>query len=433
MPTLLAPVRLASLVLLAAALVAQQPEGEHAAEVLPQVVLPPKDGVVSVMRSFSQGLTIDADGKVWCLSYVSGVQQDSRELWLHKSDDDGRSWRRIRKAPTAWTVYGALVGAPQERVLHVAYAARVGDQKWTSALYQRFDIDQEVWLGEPEVLQRGTGGEDQFSICDLALGDDGAVTVLVSTHRRPKRPPWPSGWSSGLLVRGKGEKKWQGPFPIHTSTYGVWANLQLRDGTAHTTYRSSPSHSIIGYRSFAMATQKFEQKKDVEISVRPKTGRYVSNSSSLVVHPFGSRTVLYPAASQGRGQRNGQLLLAFADEDDRWVTSVLCDDPAIVAGNYAYEYFALVQGPGTQAIALYSKMSENYRVLYRRFVDAGRPLGREQVVARSDLDGAFQRIVAMRDPRVRTGVQALVSGQGAGAALGVRAVLAPRPVKTRWQ
>lgn len=419
--------------LLGAALGAQEPGAGHAPDGLPLVATPPKDGVVTAMRSFSQGVTIDADGHVWCLSYASGVQVDRRELWLHKSEDGGRSWRKVAKAPTGWTIYGALVGEPEARVLHVAYAAQVGKQKLTSALYQQFDIDQEVWLGEPDVLQRATGKEDQFSICDLGIDERGAVTVLVSTHRRPKQPPWPSGWSSGLMVRTKGADKWQGPYPIHTSTYGVWANLQLRDGKAHTTYRSSPSHSIIGYRSFAMATKKFDQKKDVEISVRPNTGRYVSNSSSLVVHTFGSRTVVYPAAAQGRGKKNGQLLIAYAADDDKWVTSVLCDDPAIVAGNYAYEYFALVQGPGTQAIAIYSKKSEQHTVLYRRFIDAGRPLGKEEVIARSDLDGAYKRVVAMRDPRVRTGVQALVSGQDAGATLGVRAVLAPRPVKTRWQ
>lgn len=432
MPPLAVSMRLLLTLLLGALVGAQQQPEAVAADGLRLVAGPPKDGVVSAMRSFSQGLAIDADGHAWCLSYTHGVQQDTRELWLHKSEDGGRSWRRVAKAPTDWTIYGALAGEPKERVLHVAYAARVGKQPWMSALYQRFVIGQEVWLGEPEVLQRATGAEDQFSICDVGLDEAGAVTVLVSTHRRPKRPPWPSGWSSGLFVRGKGAAKWQGPFPIHTSTYGVWANLQLRDGKAHTTYRSSPSHSIIGYRSFTLATQKFDQKKDVEISVRPNSGRYVSNASSLVVHPFGSRTVVYPAAKQGRGG-SGQLMIAYAAADDRWRSSVLVEDPPMTAGNVAHEHFALVQGPGTQAIALYSKISERHKVLYRRFVDAGRPLGKEEVVARSDLDGAYQRITGMRDPRVRVGIQAVVSGRDAGAALGLRAVLAPRPVKTRWQ
>jgi len=427
-----------SILALGAALCAQQPDAPAAAaplaaDGLPLVVAPPVGGAVSAMRSFSQGVTTDADGNTWCLSYRYVKQGDQRELWLHKSEDGGRTWRAVDQAPTGWTIYGAVVGEPEARVLHVAYAARVGKQAWTSALYQRYDIDQEAWIGEPEVLQKATGKEDQFSICDLVVDEQGTVTVLVSTHRRPKRPPWPSGWSSGLMMRAKGAKKWQGPFPIHTNTYGVWANLQLRDGRVHTTYRSSPSHSIIGYRSFAVATRKFEQSKDVEISVRPKTGRYVSNASSLVVHPFGSRTVVYPAAQQGRRGGKGQLLIAYAGDDDRWQTSVLVDDPTMTSGNVAHEHFALVQGPGTQAIALYSKVGEQYRVLYRRFVDAGKPLGKERVVARSELAGAYRRIVAMRDPRVRTGIQAVVSGQDAGAALGLRAVLAPRPVKTRWQ
>ena len=103
------------------------------------------------------------------------------------------------------------------------------------------------------------------------------------------------------------------------------------------------------------------------------------------------------------------------------------------SGNVAHEHFALVRGPGPQAIALYSKVSEKFRVLYRRILDNGKPMEPERCVARSKLDGAYKRIVGMRDGRIQTGIWAVVSGDGDGAKLGARAILAPRPVKTRWQ
>ncbi|MCK5941604.1 MAG: hypothetical protein KAI24_06520 [Planctomycetes bacterium] len=422
--------------LLSARLFGQQPgaraDASRAADGLPLVAPPLEDGVVNTMRSFSNGLTIDADGVLWCLVQRSGVQAETRELWLHRSDDDGCSWRRVTQVPGGSVSYGAVCGDPKQRVLHVGFAALVGQDAFHSAVYQRYDVERARWLGEGEVLQRATGAEDRFHVCDLALGADGTVAVMVATHRKPKQPWW-SPFSSGLMVRRGDAGEWLGPFPVHTNRYGVYANLQVRDGRAHATFRSTRNHSMIGYRSFAVARRAFEQDKEVEVSVQPRSGRYVSNASSLVVHPFGSRTVLYPAASQDRSVRNGQLLIAYAGDDDRWRTEVLCEDPDLVAGNIAHEHFALAVGPGTQAVALYSKASDRHRVLYRRVLDAGRPLGKEEVVARSELAGAYARISAMRDPRILTGVQAVVSGSDAGAGLGVRAVLAPRPVKTRWQ
>lgn len=401
---------------------------------LPVVALPQKQGGrVSSMRSFSQGIAADGEARVWCLVYEWHPDDaDHRELWLFRTDDHGKSWRRIAKVPTAWSVYGAIAGEPDSSILHVVWSTRVGKDNFSSAVYQRFDGEREKWLGEPEVLQRGSGMQDQFSIADLAVDRDGTLAALVATHRRPKRPPWPSGWSSGLLLRANPQAKWQGPYPVHTNTYGVWANLQLHDGRAHTTYRSSPSHSIIGYRSFSLAAKQFDQKKDVEISVRPKSGRYVSNASSLLVGPFGDRTVVYPAAASQR-EKKGQLLLAYSEDGEKWKTTVLADDPPMANGNVAHEHFALVRGPGRQAIALYSKVSEKHRVLYRRIVDGGRTMEAEREIARSDVDGAFKRIVAMRDGRLSTGVWAVVSGHDEAEKLGVRAVLAPRPMRTRWQ
>lgn len=409
---------------------AQQPaEGP-----LPVVALPSGQGdQISAMRSFSQGLAVDGDARIWCLLHESFPERaDERSLWLYRSDDQGKTWRRVVEAPTGWSAYGALAGEPGSSVLHVAWSARLEQESFASAVYQRFDGEKGEWIGEPEVLQRGVGAEDQFGVSDLAIDRDGTVAVLVSTHRHPKQPPWPSGWSTGLMLRAPQAAKWQGPFPVHTNTYGVWANLQLHDGHAHTTYRTSPSHSIIGYRSFSIGDKTFDQPKDVEVSVQPKSGRYVSNASALLVGPFGDRTVVYPAAASAR-DRNGQLLLAYSRDGADWQTTVLAEDPPMANGNVSHEHFAVVRGPGRQAIAIYSKVAEQYRVLYRRIVDGGKPMEDEKVVARSDVAGAFQRIVAMRDERVTSNVWALVVGLGEASSLGVRAVLAPRPMRTRWQ
>ncbi|MGC6489559.1 MAG: hypothetical protein ACON4Z_18075 [Planctomycetota bacterium] len=411
---------------LAAALPGQQ---------LPVVAAVAAGAEVLAMRSFSQGVTADARGHLWCLVYEHRAEGDVRRLWLHRSVDQGQTWRRVDRVPEDAAAYGAVTGARDASRLHVVYAARLAPAEHMSACYREFDVDAARWVGAVEVLQRATGPEDQFSVCDVARTDGGDVVALVSTHRRPQQPPWPSGWSSGLLIRSGDGAGWQGPHPIHTNRYGVWASLQVRDDAAHVSYRTSPAHSMIGYRSFDLTTRAFEQPADVEVSVRPASGRYVSNASALVVHPFGARTVAYPAAGRGGIGRpdNGRLLLAFSPDGERWTTSTLCDDPGLVAGNVPHEHFALALGPGAQAIALYSKVSEAHRVLYRRFVEGGVVRGREAVVARSERAGAFTRVAAVRDPRLVVSVEAIVSGQGDGAALGVRAVPAPRPVKTRWQ
>lgn len=393
--------------------------------------------LLSTTRTFSQGLTIDGEKNIWTMvvEHRAGGP-DNRDVWLHCSKDSGKGWRRVTKLPAKWSSYGAIAGEPGTQVLHVAWAARLHGKAHSSAVYQRFDAGQGVWLGELETLQEGSGNEDQYSVSDMALDVNGLVTVLVATHRQPKQPPWSSPWSSGFMIRepGQPKAKWAGPFPVHVNRYGVWANLQIRDGRAHTTYRTSGGRSKIGYRSFSLADRKYDQGKDVEVSVLPKTGRHVANASSLVVGPFGNRTVLYPAAAHGvRVVDNGQLLIAHAGNDNKWHTEVLCDDPKMKSGNVAHEHFALVQGPGAQAIAIYSKISEDFKVLYRRILENGKPMGKQRVIARSDLAGAYYRIVSMRDARVRSGVWAVVAGTKEGEALGVRAVLAPRSPKTRWQ
>lgn len=234
------------------------------------------------------------------------------------------------------------------------------------------------------------------------------------------------------MQRRHGREAWQGPFPIQVGTYAVWPNLQLNAGLAHLTFRSSPSHSIIAYRSLSLGQGGFEQDRELEISVAPSSGREVANANSLLVGPFGGRTVLYSAATQ-RGPGNGQLVLAYAEAGGAWQTTVLAEDPPMRSGNVPHDHFVLVRGPGRQAIALYSKVGEQHRVLYRRIVENGRPMEPEREIARSELAGAYERLTGMRDSRLTTGLLALVCGNGAGATLGVRAVLAPRPVTTRWR
>ncbi|MCR9248554.1 MAG: hypothetical protein NXI31_26300 [bacterium] len=413
---------------------AAEPEqpGAVAADGLPLIARAVQGRTITAMRSFSQGLATDGQGRIWCMvAEHDDSEPEDRELWLHVSADRGTSWRRVPGSRALRSYYGALAGEPDSSVLHVVRCSRLGQEKYSSAVYQRFDTNKGAWLDEPEVLRRGNGDQDQFGVSDLAIGADGTVATLVTTHRAPKRPPWPSGWSSGLFVHSPDAAAWQGPFPINVATYGVWANLQLLDGRAHTTYRTSPSHSMIGYRSFALADQKFEQPKDVEISVRPASGRFVSNASSLLIDPFGGITVLYPAA--GRKNGKGQILLARSEDGKRWQSSVLAEDPELHAGNLAHEHMALVRGPGRQAIALYSKQTEDHRVLYRRIIDGGRIMEAERELARSKLAGAYTRISTLRDPRCSSGVWAAVSGRDEGQALGVRAIRAKRAQPVRWR
>ena len=399
---------------------------------LPLVLAPSPTARHYAMRSFSTGLTVDAGGRHWCLVLEVSTVERARSLVLCRSDDGGASWRRVAATPTAWSEFGAIQGEPTADVLHVAWAGRVGDDGFTSALYQRFDAAAGTFVGEPEVLQRGSGSQDQFGVADLGVATDRTVAVVVTTHRQPKQPPWPSGWSSGLMVRRAHGREWRGPLPLHTHRYGVWTNLQVHDGRAHATFRTSPSHSMIGYRSLALSDLGFEQDEEHEVSVRPDSGLRVANASSLLVGPFGERTVLYPAGADDRGGK-GRLLVAHAAPGEPWRTEVLVDDPPLAVGNVAQEHFALVRRPGRQAIALYSKVRERHRVLYRRVLEQGRPMEPERAIARSELPDAYVRVSAMRDPRLDGPLWALVSGDGAGAALGVRAVRAPGTFTARWR
>jgi len=51
----------------------------------------------------------------------------------------------------------------------------------------------------------------------------------------------------------------------------------------------------------------------------------------------------------------------------------------------------------------------------------------------SDVCQLYHRIVAVRDGRFRTRVYAVLAGLDEGAELGLRVVLAPHAMKTRWQ
>jgi hypothetical protein len=235
------------------------------------------------------------------------------------------------------------------------------------------------------------------------------------------------------MVRRPDGSDWHGPLPIHEANFAVWATLQVHDGRAHATYRTTGEHSFIGYRSLSLAERTFDQAKDVEVSVPPDDGNlFVANASALLIGPFGERTVVYPVAGRSFDGGRGQLLVAHAGHDGEWRTNVLADDPPLPSGNVAHEHFALARGPGKQAIAIYSKVHEAHRVLYRRILEDGVPMEPARVLARSDVSGAFERIVAMRDGRIATRLLAVVSGTGM-AKVGVRAVLAQRNVPTRWQ
>ena len=418
---------------------------QQAADGLWLVAAGANDMTVMPTRAFSQGLTADGENRLWCLICAhSPADPNKRDVWLHRSSDGGMSWSRITKTPVPWATTGAIAGEPNSQILHVGWAGKRDGEAFASALYQRFDAAQGVWLGTPEVLQQASGEEDQFNVSDLVLAPDGVLTVMVATHRQPTNPPWPTAWSSGLMIRHSPEANWTGPFPVNTDYCGVWMNLQVQDGHAHATYRSSPGRTIIGYRSFALLDEKFDQKKTVEISLPASSGRSAGNASSFVLGPFGGRTVVYvagapsfalnaAAAANAKAARSGQLLIAFAGADDLWHTEVLCEDARLEGGNLAHDHFVLVRGPGAQVIALYSKISEAHRVLYRRILEHGRPMEPEREVARSDVAGAYYRLVGVRDARLHTGIWAIVGGTGDGERLGVRAVLAPRSTKTRWQ
>ncbi len=418
-----------------ATLVVAQSDTATSPDGLPIVVRPEPGWHASPMRSFSDGVTADGQGRLYALVHERrGDDQTTRRLTIHRSTDRGQTWRRIGRTPLRESVWGAAAGSPDSAVLHVAWAAKVDNDDVHSAVHQRFDTGQDRWLGEPTILQRGRGAEDQFGVSDLGIDAASRVNILVTTHRRPRQPPWPSGWSTGLFIHdpNAADEPWRGPFPINSSNFAVYSNLQLFDGRAHTSYRTSPSHSLIGYRSFRLADRTFDQKQHVEVSVKPASGRYVSNASSMLVDPFGAITVVYPAAAQGRTGK-GALMFAHSTDGKVWQNGVLAEDPELVAGNIAHEHFALAQGPGRQAIAIYSKESESNRVLYRRILDGGRPMTTAQVIARSDTPGAYTRVSAQRDPRLDSPVQALVVGAGAAGQLGVRAVLAPRARPVRWR
>jgi len=403
--------------------------GQHpvAADGLPCVAPAIAGRAVSSVRAFSQGIAADAAGRLWCL-VVETPHPGGRHLWLHRSDDDGVTWAQRTEVPHAWGESGAIGGDPARGVLHVAFGGGMPGDKFMSAMCGTFDTENGVWLGEPVVLQQGSNEADQYDVWDLAVARDGSPVVMVSTRRAPKMPPWKSGWATGLFTCAVTDGAWRGPFQVNAQATSSWGNLQIDADRVHASYRVG--HRQIAYRSFSLSKAQFEQEGDVLISDKLPAGQLVSNANSLIVDEFGGRTILFPVA--GPKTELGRLAIAHAAAGAAWQMQTVALDPELGAGELAHEHAVLVRGPGMQAIALYSKATEQHRVLYRRIFESGRAMEPERVVATSLLAGAYARIVAMRDPRVVTRLWAVVAGQGNGAVLGVRAVLGSGEMRTRW-
>lgn len=406
---------------------------------LAPVATPKAEHWVTAARSYAQAPTMDGFGDLWCvLLHRHKTTQASRSMWLARSADAGSTWQTVVEVPFAWSESAGLVGRPQDPNLYLACGGGLPGDRWMSAMFAAYDVRTGSWH-PPTYLQKATGEHDQYHVWDLAAAADGTLAATIGTRAAPP-PPWPGPWSSGVQYLRPGATEWTTPMPLYAGRNVVWPQAQWVGSEVRFSLRTQvssppvPIHPALLMVDADAAGAPGRATELTPIAGPDQRGSFTAHSLVMAAH--GGCSVLYTA--YGVGNLQSALELAYVPPTSREPRQAparrieVCVDASMPAGEVAHENFALVRGPGSHVIAIYSLFSERHRALYRRTFDQGEPLEPPREIARSELAGAFARITAMRDERFATRVEALVSAEAEAIGLGVRAILRPGPNRNRW-
>lgn len=410
-----------------------------AEEPLPQVAVAGPGATVQPMRSCSQGLAFDGFGQSWAMVLERTTRpRPGQNLWLHRSADGGSTWQQVVRVPFGWSESAALVGRPDDPLLHVACGGGRPGERFQSALYATFDVRTWTW-SEPTCLWPGTGDTDQYFVWDLAAAADGTLLAVVGTRAQPPAP-WPGPWSAGAFRLPVGATAWQGPLVLHQTHTATWVQAQWRGEVAEFVFRTRMLAQGQGqdlrfgasrWPAAAAIVGPTGASHDPLDGLRAAAQHTPGSASSFVLDASGGRSILF-AGYTTRPNEPHALLLAHAPPDGPWTCTVVADDPNLPRSDVALQHFALVRGPGNHVVTLYSSCTEAHRRLYRRTFEAGQPLEPARVVATSEASGAFAHLVPIRDARFLSRLEAVVGGEREATPLGVRAILRPGPAQGRW-
>lgn len=413
------------------ALPAQAP-APHGPELL-EVTRAAAGETVGVPRTTQHGLAGMRDGSVHAAilrSRANGTETDL-ELWCCAAGT--RQWQQIGAAPTLGDDVGAIV--VDGDLLAVAWSAR-GTGTWYSVYAQRFDPAKRTWIGEPALLAKGTGEEDQYAVPDLERVRSGALVCVFGTHRSPVGA-WTSGWSTGMCWLAPGARAWTDPVQVNTHMYGCAGTLAALGDSIDIVFRTNPDTARLGLRTFDAVRGAFTADKDLLATEPTPDGEWIANTPAMAIDALGGCTILLQVgaldALGSSPNERGRLVLAYAPPGGgagrQFTSTLLCEDPTLHGGNENPHHFALVRGPANQLHAYFAKAGDDFASLWHCAIVEGKPVGAPRRIGEGQ-PHAFATICGMRCAQSFSTVHAIVAGYPTDAAGGIVRAVGRWPART---
>jgi hypothetical protein len=342
-----------------------------------------------------RGLAVAPDGRLFAM--VREADPTDSRLVLHVSADGGASWTRLPQSdtPTSGDGSGAIVFGNECRVLHAAWNA-TGGTAVSDVHYQTFDIGAGQWLGQPVQLTTGTGVEDQYYANDVEVTAQGAVVVVISTHRRPSGV-WSSGWSTGIVVKPAGASTFDPVRQVNTDLYGQAPDAQATGEVVHLAFRTNTGLYGTRYRAFDAATGTFTSASDAQVE------QGTSNVSCIGADASGDLYAVYNTGGTAAGSGEIRVAFATAANPTAWTAQTVALDPDLIRGNVSYTHYSLASVDGDAMAVIYSKLTvEQHRTLYYRILVDGVFATQElTAVATNEVD-RFAVVAGLRSTQSRT-------------------------------
>lgn len=387
---------------------------------------------VGTSTPWQHGLIPTRDGSLFALVVrtrwrdAARTGEPSSDLELWRSRDRGLSWQHATSAPTRNDADGTLV--PDGDGLALAWTARNG-KAWCSVFAQRYDPQQNAWLGAPAVLAAGTCERDQYFASDVERTSQGALVVAIGSHGSPPAPAWNCGWSTGLSWLLPGAATWTPVAQTNVNSYGCCGTLAARGNFVDVTYRTCPDEAIHGLRTLDLTTGQYVQATEDCAMTAPREGAFITNVGILAVDGTGARSILHLLGDHTPGK--GRLAVSYGKVGEDWVTTDLADDPPLHAGNENPQHFALARGPANQLHAYWSKASEQFASLWTCALEDGKAVGAPRVVAKGT-PNSFLALSGNRTPQAFSSAHVVTRGAPAEHPNGIVSVYGTWPAPTAW-
>jgi hypothetical protein len=361
---------------------------------------------VSSMSSTRRAVAAMPDGTLWTLVRTEDAVGGG-QLYLTRSNDGGRSWTGRVDVPTQADGAGAVCAARDCGRLHLAWHAN-DTGGYANAYHQDFDTRTGAWIGQPLQLTNATGANDQYYAADVAVTEQGAVLVAITTHRGPPSSTWSSGWSAGIFVRPAGAAGFDPVRQVNTDTFGQRVDMQPVGEIVHMAFRTNTGLYGTRYRAYDVAAAQFTSTADVQVDLG------TSNVSQIAADADGGIYVLYTYGDTAPG--SGEIRIAYAPPGvpPAFAVQTVAADPDLVRGNVSYDHHSLATTGDGQVWAVYSKRTgEQHRNLYARPYAAGQPLAPEFPIQQGNDPDRFLLVAGVRNPGTSFPPAAVVESRAA--------------------